>query len=185
MKIFLIRHCATEDQIAGIGNTDDSHIAKTFRAKEIQDLQKLCKNVDKVYCSPLIRAKETAEILVGDNYEVLPWIYEYRRPKCLNGKSAKEIKKFWEKHDKDKLGMFWRYDDSESLGDIRSRVNMLDRFLQNSEYKSVAIIGHGTFFKHFLMRGYTPWSFSDYVKVFFNMVQPLEITNLKVIEVKL
>ena len=103
MKIFLIRHCATEDQIAGIGNTDDSHIAKTFRAKEIQDLQKLCKNVDKVYCSPLIRAKETAELIMKSLNLDIPLILLEELHWPNNAKDKQSVKKLLKELDVNQL----------------------------------------------------------------------------------
>ncbi len=150
MKLYLIRHAKTIESKEGKSQSPNAIIDESSIKKGLySDLK-----VDKVYCSPLVRATRTADLLFGEgNYEIVDYIYEYIRPRFLDGKSKEEARKFWDwglleyRKDPD-----WKYDDSESFNDIKARANKFLKFLKKQRYKynSVAVIGHGIFFRHLL-----------------------------------
>jgi len=146
--------------------------------------------VDVVYCSPLKRARETADLIFGKgNYKVLDFIQEYRTPKEITGKPRKLAEDFWEvKHKKDKMDINWEPEGGESFASVANRVEWLYQFLLKEKklekYQTVAIVGHGTFFRHFLLKtAKVPWT--KYPQLIFDVLRKLEWDNLQVIEVKI
>lgn len=150
MKLYLIRHAKTLESGEGKSQNPDAKIdASTIEKGLYSDLK-----VDKVYSSPLIRATATADLVFGKgNYEVIDYIYEYVRPKFLDGKSREEARKFWD------WGLLeyrknpdWKYDGSESFNEVKARAEKFLKFLkkQKNKYNSVAVVGHAIFFRHLL-----------------------------------
>jgi broad specificity phosphatase PhoE len=150
MKLYLIRHAKTIDSEEGKSQSPDAIIDETSVEKGLySDLK-----VDKVYCSPLVRATRTADLLFGKgNYEIVDYIYEYIRPKFLDGKSREEARKFWDwgllEYRKDPN---WKYDGSESFNEIKARAEKFLKFLkkQKERYNRVAVVGPAIFFRHLL-----------------------------------
>jgi broad specificity phosphatase PhoE len=119
MKVYLIRHAMSQDAKKGISQRDDSPIIKD----SIKEYYYKGWRLEKVYCSPILRAQQTAEALFKE-YETVGYIYEYIRPKMLDGKSRDEGKIFWDKHwVKATTDPDWNYDESESFNTIVKRVN--------------------------------------------------------------
>ena len=144
MKVYLIRHARTVDAEKGVHQRNDTPIL--FEGLK-QDLFTGLKP-GKVYSSPLLRARQTAEILFRD-YEIIEYIHEFIRPKLLNGKLQEEGRLFWKKH----LPVLrdnpdWKYDGCESFNEIKARTKKFLIFLESLPYKSVAVVSHGTFFRY-------------------------------------
>jgi broad specificity phosphatase PhoE len=146
MKVYLIRHAKTEDSRNGIHQSADSSIIMDDVDFSIyKDLKP-----EKVYSSPYLRARQTAEKLFGE-YEVLDYTYELKRASSLENKTKKLSHEIWEKVKHEfRLDPDWRYEDGESFNEIKARSQKLLDFLQTQQYKSVAIVGHGIFFRHVL-----------------------------------
>jgi len=131
MKLYLIRHAKTLESGEGKSQNPDAKIdASTIEEGLYSDLK-----IDKVYSSPLIRATATADLVFGeDNYETIDYIYEYVRPKSLDGKSREEDRKFWDwglleyRKDPD-----WKYGDSESFNEIKARAEKFLKFLNKQK----------------------------------------------------
>lgn len=146
MKLYLIRHAKTEDALKGIHQDEYSSIITDGVDFTIyKDLKP-----DKVFSSPFTRTQQSAKLLFGE-YEVLPYIHEFIHPKLLDKISNEETIAFWMKHVSEiRNNHDWRYDGSESFNDIVLRVKQFYKHMKSLEYNSVAIVGHGTFFRHFL-----------------------------------
>ena len=148
MKLVLIRHGKTIEAGEGVSQSPDAEVDISLIDKNVvKDL-----NPEKVFSSPLPRATKTAEILFGE-YEIVDYLYEYIRPKILDGKSREKARRFWD------WGLVeyrknpdWKYEGSESFNEIKSRASRFLEFLkkQKSIYKSVAVVGHVIFFRHLL-----------------------------------
>ena len=80
MKLYLIRHCKTKDLQNGVTQSDKSEIiVNETTAEMIADVRdRIRGKVDRAFCSPTVRTRQTAELLFGKgNYEVLDNTYEY------------------------------------------------------------------------------------------------------------
>ena len=146
MEVYLIRHALSQDAERGVSQRDGAPIVKDG-VKENR-----YKNIkfDKVYCSPLLRARQTAEKLF-DDFEVVDYIYEYKRPSLLDGVPRKEARKFWDKYwEEATTDPDWSYDGSESFNDIVKRVDRFYRFLKGLKFERVVVVGHSIFFRHLL-----------------------------------
>ena len=146
MEVYLIRHALSQDAEKGISQRDDTPIVKggvkENRYKNIK--------FDKVYYSPLLRTQQTAEELF-DDFEIVDYIYEYKRPKLLDGIPREEARKFWEKHwEEMTTDPEWSYDGSESFNTIVRRADKFYKFLKGLRFERVAVVGHSIFFRHLL-----------------------------------
>lgn len=191
MKVYLIRHARTRDAEDLL---TQRHLTPIVVDSETLDKVEQVKNkigeVDIVFCSPLQRAKETADLVFGKgNYKVLDFIKEYGTPKEIIGKPRKFATDFWEvKHKKDKMDINWEPKGGESFASIANRVERLYQFLltekKTKKHQKVAIVGHGTFFRHFLLRvADVPWT--KHPQLIFDVLRKLKWDNLQVIEVEL
>jgi broad specificity phosphatase PhoE len=146
MKLYLIRHARTEDSANGLHQSDETPIITEGVDFSIyNDL-----NPEKMYSSPQVRAKQTAERLFGE-YEVLDYIYEVIHPSFLIGKEKKLSQEMWKRVEKDfRNDPDWRYEDGESFNEIKARAKKLMNSLKSQPYKSVAIVSHGIFFRYVL-----------------------------------
>ena len=82
----------------------------------------------------------------------------------------------------------WEPEGGESFASVANRVERLYQFLLKEKklekYQTVAIVGHGTFFRHFLLKtAKVPWT--KYPQLIFDVLRKLEWDNLQVIEVKI
>lgn len=158
MKIYLIRHARTED---AENELTQRHTTPIVINQEVLDKVEKIKNkigkVDMVYSSPMSRTMQTAEIIFGKgNFKILDFIYEYGTPKEIVGKPREIAKKYWEvTHKKDKMDINWTPEGGESFNTIAKRVTRLLKLLQGDKrvriYQKVVIVGHGTFFRHFML----------------------------------
>lgn len=191
MKVYLIRHARTRDAQDLLSQR---HMAPIVVDSQTLDKVEQVKNkigeVDAVYCSPLKRARETADLVFEKgNYKVLDFIKEYETPKEIIGKPRKFATDFWEvKHKIDKMDINWTPEGGESFSSIANRVEGLYQFLlkekETKKYQKIAIVGHGTFFRHFLLRvADIPWT--KYPQLIFDVLRKLEWDNLQVVEVEI
>jgi broad specificity phosphatase PhoE len=191
MKVYLIRHAKTEDAEKELNQRDSTQIILNKKTQELaKQIRSTIGPLDVVYCSPMIRAKETADLLFGKGeYKILSFIAEYKTPKEIVGKPKKDTYNFWGvEHKKDKMNIYWKPKGGESFSSIANRVEKLYQFLikekLRKKHKKVAIVGHGTFFRHFLLRAANvPWT--KYPQLIFDVLRKLKWKNLQVIEVEL
>ncbi|MCL4367097.1 phosphoglycerate mutase family protein [Patescibacteria group bacterium] len=185
MDIYLIRHGKTIEDSMGFLQSSESQLSeKGIAAAKI--LRKKLRGIKftKIYCSPQIRAVQTAkEVFGSQKIETLDFIHEYIRPRSLEGKTKEEAYNFWENKNKSaKYGLDWKVDGSESFKDIVMRVDALIKLLGDQQVESqIAVVGHGVFFRHFLGKfllgdDYTP-------VIFFNFLRSLQLGNCGYIKI--
>jgi broad specificity phosphatase PhoE len=146
MKVYLIRHSKTKDSFNGIHQSDETPIIT-----EGIDFS-IYKNLkpEKVYSSPQVRAIQTTERLF-EKYEILDYTYEVIHPSSLIGKDKKLSQEMWKKVEHEfRNDPNWRYEDGESFNETKDRATKLLEFLRLQQYKSVAIVSHGIFFRYVL-----------------------------------
>lgn len=145
MKLYAIRHGLTDANMQGIYNgnlNEDINEIGISQAIETKELMKDT-NYDVIYCSPMLRAKHTCEIINDKN---IPVIYDDRlRERTLGNLDGKILAK--EGFGKE---LFFDYnyksDDKkfEDLPTLFKRVhNFLDEVMKKNEDKNVLIVAHG------------------------------------------
>ena len=101
---------------------------------------------DVVFCSPLIRAKQTAEYILSYHPNIL-LIYDDRLKECSRGvlEGQKNPQEAYDAFfsDPHKYG-------GETCEDVFKRVKSLFKDLQQYKGQNVLIVGHGEFCRHFL-----------------------------------
>lgn len=190
MKVFLIRHAKTKD--AGVflsQRTDTSIVVDDDTLQKIEKVKQKIEKVDLKYCSAMNRARQSADLIFGeDKYAVLDYIQEYGTPTELAGMPRTAANEFWgERFKLKKLDINWTPDGGESFASIAGRAKRLYLQLvclkESGECESVAIVGHGTFFRHFLLcASGVPWL--EYPQLVFDVLRLLDWDNLKVVEVE-
>ena len=147
MKVYIVRHGQTVSNESGFHGREDDDLTN-LGIKQAEELANKIKDMyfDLIICSPMIRAKHTADIIDLNNYKI---IYDdrirERDPASLSGKSR-------ENEDRDE---YWNYNSkvqygtSENIKPFFERVyNFLDE-LKNKEYKSVLVVAHSGVSKAF------------------------------------
>ncbi len=155
-KLYIVRHGKTDWNVQGLlqGSADielnETGISEAKELKKKIDLDK----IDLCICSPLKRAKQTAEILVGDQVEIIYDDLLFER-----GFGDYEGKKIIF----DLIAPQWDYklNDSshniESIQDCLARAKkFLDKIKKEYPNKNILIVSHGSFIKtlHFNLVGY-------------------------------
>lgn len=155
-KLYIVRHGKTSWNEKGLlqGSNDISLNEEGIKqAQELASKLDLSK-IDVCISSPLIRAKQTAEILVGNKLEI---IYDdLLKERGFGNYEGKKI-------NFELIGKHWDYGLNDSSNGIESIKDCLDRakiFLDKikKEYpnKNILIVSHGGFIKalHFNLIGY-------------------------------
>ncbi len=146
MRIFLIRHGETTGDVEDrYGGSYDDHLTNKGKLQIEQTSKKLIgKNIEIIYTSPLIRAKETAEIIdskLGCQIKVVDDIRE-RHYGVLGGLTKSEaVEKYpdaVEAH-KDPLNTD---PEGESYADFHKRVIKAFELITEQNYNIVAIASH-------------------------------------------
>ena len=184
MLLYLIRHANTLDNKRGRMQSIDAQVdwdTESEVAVKNLHLEFEHKKLKNIHVSPLRRAIETARYFAGDRAKltIVDFIYEYVRPNLLEGASQKVAIQFWEEqYVKDKYDPRWKLDGSESFEDILSRVKKFTDFI--FEYaaleENMAVVGHGTFFRHLM--GYLLMKDSYDSSIFFNFLRKIELDYL-------
>lgn len=86
MKVYLIRHARIRDAEDFLTQQHKTPIvADSETLDKVEQVKNKISETNVVYCSPLKRAKETADLIFGkENYKVLDFIQEYGTPKEIN-----------------------------------------------------------------------------------------------------
>ena len=179
MRVYLLRHAKTTDSLKGLHQKDDSSVIPDLVwGVDFSNLK-----YEKVYSSPLLRARQTAELLFN-TFEVVDFIHEAKSPRLLYGKPKEFGRKFWDKH----LSEFsrdsdWKFDGGESFNEVVTRAQKFKKFLKNRNHKSVIVVGHGTFFRHFIGINFfgKDYDYSKYKK----WLWPMEWGNLEVKKIRI
>lgn len=156
MNIFLIRHGKTQLNQSNTHQYSSTPLSERGlrEAKSIADRLKEAE-IDIIYSSPLLRAKQTAEEIAGFSGKKITFLNELReikRPTEIEGKHHDDsIVKQIENRIKDNYARKnWHYSDEENFWDIRSRVEHLMQKLQNEQARNILLISHAVVVKMFL-----------------------------------
>ena len=140
MKVYLVRHGQTDTNISNLYNfrgedINQNGIQQAEKLKEkIKDLE-----FSLIYCSPLLRARHTAEIINSKNKEILiDNRLEERKHGDLEGKpiecTNREI--YWSYPTR------FRYGTEETVQSLFERLNDFLTELKNKDYDIVLVVAH-------------------------------------------
>lgn len=148
MNIYLIRHGESTSDIENkYGGAYDDHL--TARGREGAELlaEKLQgKGIEAIYCSPMLRAKEAAEI-VNEKLNLKLSVVEGLRERdygILNGKNKDEAKVVYPEIVEKHKDIYTTDPQGESYEDFKNRVlGTFQKISNDSQYHSIAVFTHG------------------------------------------
>lgn len=142
MKIFITRHGQTDWNVEKKmqGRTDielnNKGIEQAYHAKE----KLKNKKIDLIICSPLKRAKKTAEI-INENWNI-PIIYDDRLIEICFGENEGKLRDEFDYDNFWKLNNTHNYKDAENINDLLKRIyNFLDDIKQIKK-ENILIVTH-------------------------------------------
>jgi phosphoserine phosphatase len=153
-RLYLLRHGESEWNLSGqVQGTKDSELTEKGieQAKLAANRLKL-ENIDKIYSSPLKRAKHTAEV-VAESIGIESIVDIGLKEMCFGhweGVLLKEIQK-----DNADEFMMWKKSphkfkvkDSESLKEVQERMlNVIKKIKETEDAENVLLVSHGTAIK--------------------------------------
>jgi broad specificity phosphatase PhoE len=152
MKIFIIRHGESTSDIENrYGGDYDDHLT----GKGLEQAKKLAKKlegkeIEMIFSSPRLRAKETAEILenkFGCQLQIVDDLRERNAYGILTGMKKDEAK---DKHS-EQVNLLGRYDScvdgAEPYENLLERVKEVFENMMNSSFEAVAVVSHGGFIR--------------------------------------
>lgn len=146
MKIYLVRHGQCDSNVKKIYNYKDEGLNEVG-IKQAEELKKQIDNIDfdVIISSPLLRAKQTAEILSTNKTIVLDDRLREREHGSLEGKSitVTDREEYWNYYTKVKYGT------EERIPDLFKRISEFLDELKSKDYNSVLIVAHSGVSKGF------------------------------------
>lgn len=147
MKIYLIRHGESSSDIEDrYGGAYDDHLTPVGRSQAKELVVKLAdKNIEVIFSSPLLRAKETADILkqmLGCDLKIAENLKERNRYGFLSGMKKSDARL---KHTEE-VETAKDYKNSikgaETYEDFKKRVVIAFDELSNAKFDSIVIVAH-------------------------------------------
>jgi len=144
---FVLRHGEAESNARNICSswpeTFENHLTDYGKEQIVQAAEKLhSKTVDFIFCSPLTRAHETAEI-VGEAVGVKPQVDERLREISFgiyNGKSIQEFHDYFKEHGE---RMQQKAPEGESYSEVQDRiVEFFKEINEKHASKTIVIVSH-------------------------------------------
>lgn len=156
MNIFLIRHGQTLLNQTNTHQYSSTPLSK-IGLREARNFANHLKSakIDKIYSSPLLRAKQTAGVISRiweKEYTVLDGLREIKKPSEIEGKSHNDPIVQQIKHSiKDKFSNEnWHHSDEENFLDIKKRVLNIRDFLEIKKENNFLLITHSVIIKMFI-----------------------------------
>ena len=148
MKIYLIRHGETTSDVEDLyGGTFDDHLTEKGQkqAKELAN-KLLDKEIQIIFSSPYIRAKETSNILkefLKCDVQMANDTRERNSYGFLSGTSKDKAKKEYPEIYKGLKDCHFTIEGGEKYDDFTNRIRNAFNAVINSDYKRIAIVTHG------------------------------------------
>jgi broad specificity phosphatase PhoE len=148
MKIYLIRHGQTTGDLEDrYGGDYDDHLTEEGKEQSRQLAEKLKNSgIEVLFCSPKIRAQETADIVskeIGCRVEVVHDVRERNMYGILTGIVKSEAREKYPEHVDALKNHYHTIPESESYGHFSERItNALDA-ITKQPYQTIAILSHG------------------------------------------
>ena len=185
MNVYIIRHGETHLNKAKIHQFRSTPLS-AYGRRQIEDRLPLFKSldIDKIYCSSLLRAKQTAKLIadsLGLKINIIPELEEVRKPTEIKGRKHNDpavlkIEELLIMNFNDKS---WHYSDEENFEDVKIRVNRFLKYLAESEKSNnILIVTHGYVAKMILAIAMFEENLSP--QIYLKLVKKIEIKNSSV-----
>jgi len=157
MIVYFVRHGESQASAADIFQKDDDPLSE--RGKEqVEILSEKLKSfsIGSIFSSPLIRAKESAEIVsknLGKPFEIWNELTETRNPSEIMGKPMDdaEVRKVRALIKENYHKGNWKYSDEETFEELRKRgKEAIENLLKKDEEEPVLCISHAGIIKMIL-----------------------------------
>lgn len=148
MKIFLIRHGQTTGDIEDrYGGHYDDHLSEKGQ-HQAQELAKnlIGKGIEIIFCSSLIRARETAQYVANElniEIKVISNIKEQNRYGILTGMIKSDAKEKYPNQVDLLSDRTKTVKEAESYEDFKTRILNAFKEIVSSSHRTIAIISHG------------------------------------------
>ena len=173
--VYLVRHGETAANTAGVWQGADEALNNTgLKQAEIMAsrVQKL--PVEVVYTSPMLRARQTAEVLVENTEHDLVQVglfAERRLPSSAVGVKYEETEAnpayaFLQEWHANWGDLDFRYEDEETVGELVERARTALRYLADSPENNILVITHGTILRSIINTVLHPESETDPYSIF-------------------
>lgn len=188
MKVLFIRHAKSIDDTSGVSQRDDTPLSEhgTHQARNKRTAVETIETQAR-YSSDYLRAAETAHLLFPtQRVTIRQDIHEIIRPAHLNGGSHAAAIHFWEvDHKIDKYNPDWTEDGYESFTMVTHRARTFLDEIRKSHRSTdtIAVVTHGGFIRHCI--GVACMGASYRPEDFFDLLLPMQIDNLDIIELTL
>lgn len=148
MEIYLIRHGQTTGDLEDrYGGDYDDHLTKEGREQSRRLAEKLKNSgIEVLFCSPKIRARETAEIVateIGCRVEVVDDIRERNMYGILTGMVKSEAREKHPEHAEALKDYHHAVPESESYEHFGGRITNALNEITARPYRAIAILSHG------------------------------------------
>lgn len=145
MKLFLARHTESTYNVKGLLNADpmlDVRLSDNGILQAQQLAIKLSKEkLEVIYISELPRTKQTADIVNASRQ--IPIFIDKRINENIMGLEGQPVTKYTDLLGNGPNRMYKKFNDGESLEEVRIRVESFIRDLKTSSYSEVLVITHG------------------------------------------
>ncbi len=148
MKIYLIRHGQTTGDLEGrYGGDYEDHLTEEGKEQSRKLAQKLKRSgIEVLFCSPKIRAQETAEIVskeIGCKVEVVHNIRERNMYGILTGMVKSEAREKHPEHVEALKNHRHTVPESEDYEHFGERIQKALDAITKQPYQTIAILSHG------------------------------------------
>lgn len=147
MKIYLVRHGETTGDVEDrIGGSYDDHLTEKGHQQLAETAKKLIgKDIEIIFSSPLIRAKESSTIIAKEisvPVEIIDGLRE-RHYGVITGLTKQEAKQKYPEAIERHNDLNYVHPEGESYGDFYNRVINAFKPVAEKNHKTIAILGHG------------------------------------------
>jgi uncharacterized phosphatase len=155
MRLYFVRHGESVDSSEGLFQRDSSPLSEKGKLQALKIKEELKGHeFDVVLVSPIVRAKETAQIINVE--QKIPLMYleelkEEKRPSQVCGISRNDAKaqRIIQQIEKEYHNITFRFSDEDNFLELKNKAQKLKGKLEQLENKTYLIVGHGMVLKMF------------------------------------
>jgi probable phosphoglycerate mutase len=154
MKVYFVRHGESVGNAGGLHQTTDMPLSEVGFAQAVRIAERLRKfKIDIIFASPVIRARETAEVISKNlNVPIEQWdeLTEVKGPSEIGGKPVKDPEAFKIKKliRENYSKVNWKYSDEENYEEINERAKkFLGHIIKYHSNLDILCVSHSTYIK--------------------------------------
>ena len=155
-RVYFVRHGETAGNVSGKSQTPDIPLSEEGRKQAQFVAERFTRiHVDKIFASPYLRAKETAETIAGKIGKEIVFnelLREIKRPSEILGISyhEEEYHRIIAEVESRELSPGLRFTDEETLFEMEGRAREILELLKSDTAKEILVVSHDVFLKMLL-----------------------------------